>query len=74
MENSFEIAINIMGDPDNKKAQVVKVPESGEYHLTMPDGVHQVRLIRKGEDWVQTYGNPLDSNTIHSIAEALNKL
>lgn len=72
MEISFEIAINIMGDPDNKKAQVVKT-ESGEYQITMPDGIHQVNLQKKGNEWVQTFGTPLDSNTIHSIAEALNK-
>jgi len=74
MGNSFEITINIMGDPANKIAVVTRIPESEEYQITMPDGVHQVNLKKKGEEWVQTFGTPLDSNTIHSIAEALNNL
>lgn len=73
MENSFEITFNIMGDPANKKAFVTRIPGTDEYLITMPDGNHRVNLEKKGENWVQTFGTPLDSNTIHSIAEALNK-
>jgi hypothetical protein len=74
MENSFEIIINIMGDPEDKTALVNKLSGNEEYEITMPDGEQQLSMKKKGENWVQTSGTPLDSNTIHSITEALNKL
>ncbi len=73
MENSFEITINIMGDPAGKTASVTWSPANDEYQITMPDGIHQVNMQKRGDEWIQTFGRPLDSNTIYSIAEELNK-
>lgn len=74
MRRSFDIAINIMGDVDDKIVKVDQEENSDEFEVTMPDGVQHVAVkFSDAGDLVQTYGTPLDSNTLHSMSEGIKK-
>jgi hypothetical protein len=74
MNTTFEIQINIMGDVSLTPVIVQFSEETKEYELSFPNQEDKIRVTFSDEGYiVQTYGIPLDSNTIYHISEELKK-
>ncbi|MBC7652840.1 MAG: hypothetical protein H7098_00035 [Oligoflexus sp.] len=73
MNKTFDISINIMGDLKSRIAQVNKSENSNNFDITLPDGNQIAIKFSENGELVQTIGIPLDSNTLHSISEAIKK-
>ena len=73
MTKLFDISINIMGDVKPRTAKVNRSENSNNYDITLPDGNQIAITFSENDELVQTAGIPLDSNTLHSISEAIKK-
>lgn len=69
MEQTYHINIHIMGDLQPQMAKVKQVEK--HFHIEMPYQHEVVVTFSPNLELVQTEGTPLDSNTLHSISEAL---
>ncbi|OAQ39565.1 hypothetical protein A5893_08195 [Pedobacter psychrophilus] len=60
-----------MGDLEAKAAMVNLNEITNSYDILLPDD-HQISIkFSENGELVQTVGTPLDSNTLHSISEAI---
>ncbi len=71
MNKAFDIFIYIMGDVKAKIAHVTQSEDSNIFNITLPN-YHKIAIkFSDNGELVQTTGTPLDSNTLHSISEAI---
>ena len=74
MNSTFQISTHIMGDVSATPLQVEFLSETEEYEIIFPEEKEKVRVKFSDEgNIVQTYGTPLDSNTIHHLSEEIKK-
>ncbi len=72
MNRIFEITIHVMGDVAPTVVQVFYSKQNQEYELGFLKETENPR-VKFTEDGkiVQTFGIPLDSNTLHSVSEQI---
>lgn len=70
----FDIKINKMGDVHPTLAKVSLHEDHQEYDIIFADNNELVKVkFSDCGDIVQTFGTPLDSNTLHHISEEIKK-